>query len=160
MSTLSDKLTESKQSGFWVEFQNQLWERVYKARYAELTHLLDNTALNFPYLGHPHQSEIIEESLRNCLQTLLYITWLENSGQNKIILTDNILIDIKESHHVLYWAVRSRGEARVLNDRFDDIAEARIDSEIHTGCVVASSLLPTSAEGRSVLASPGNYSWS
>ena len=110
MSSLIEKLTESQSYGYWVEFQNNLWEYVYKAKYSKVTHLLENTSLYLPYLGNPNQTEIIERSLRNCLQTLLYMTWLERTYQQEIILADNILIDIRESYHVLYWAVLKRSE--------------------------------------------------
>ena len=102
------KLSESQSYHYWVEFQNNLWEYVYKAKYSKLTYLLDNTSLYLPYLGNPNQTEIIERSLRNCLQTLLYITWLERSNHQEIMLKDNIMIDIRESSHVLYWAVLNR----------------------------------------------------
>ena len=95
-------------SEYWVEFQNNVWESVYKGRYTELSRLLDNTGLHLPLLAHPHQSEIIEECLRLCLQTLLYTTWLERSHQREIILADNLLVDVRESSHVVYWSVRHR----------------------------------------------------
>ena len=103
MNSLIEKLTESQRSRYWVEFHNNLWECVYKAKYSKLTHLLDNTLLHLPYLGNPNETEIIERSLRNCLQTLLYMTWLERSDQHEIIMAGNIMIDIRESYHVLYW---------------------------------------------------------
>ena len=108
MNSLIEKLTESQRSRYWVEFHNNLWECVYKAKYSKLTHLLDNTLLHLPYLGNPNETEIIERSLRNCLQTLLYMTWLERSDQHEIIMAGNIMIDIRESYHVLYWAVLNR----------------------------------------------------
>ena len=110
MSSLIERLTESQSHSYWVEFQNNVWEYVYKAKYSKLTHLLDKSSLHLPYLGNPNQTEIIERSLRNCLQTLLYITWLERTYLQEIILADNILIDIRESFHVLYWAVLHRSK--------------------------------------------------
>ena len=108
MSTLIEKLTAKKSSNFWVQLQNDLWECVYKAKYDKLSQLIENTSLNLPFLANPNQSEIIERSLRNCLQTLLYVTWLERSNQHEIIMAENIKIDTRESFHVLYWAVMNR----------------------------------------------------
>ena len=108
MSSLVERLTESQSSSYWVEFQNNLWEYVYKAKHSKMMQILENTSLYLPYLGNPNQTEIIERSLRNCLQTLLYITWLERSNQHELVLAENILIDIRESYHVLYWAVLNR----------------------------------------------------
>ena len=108
MSSLCEKVIFMSRSEYWVEFQNNVWDSVYTGRYTELTRLLDNTGLHLPLLAHPHQSQIIEECLRVCLQTLLYTTWLERSHQREIILADNLLVDMRESSHVVYWAVRHR----------------------------------------------------
>ena len=81
MSSLIERLTESQSHSYWVEFQNNVWEYVYKAKYSKPTHLLDNTSLHLPYLGNTNQTEILEISLRNCLKTMLYVTWRERSEQ-------------------------------------------------------------------------------
>ena len=120
MCTIIEKLTETQSSHFWVQFQNSLWECVYKANYAKLKHLIDNTSLSLPFLGNPNQGEIIARCLRNCLQTLLYITWFERSNQHEIIMAENIKIDIRESFHVLYWAVMNRIPTGVPDDRSDN----------------------------------------
>jgi hypothetical protein len=109
MSSLCTKLTERAKPGFWVEFQNCVWESVYRGRDADLTRRLDKTSLHLPYLAHPAQEEMIEECLRHCVQALLYTTWLERSQQVEVILADNLKIAVRESSHVLYWAVRHRG---------------------------------------------------
>ena len=59
MSSLIERLTESQSHSYWVEFQNNVWEYVYKAKYSKLTHLLDKSSLHLPYLGNPNQTEII-----------------------------------------------------------------------------------------------------
>jgi len=92
----------------WTEFQNQLWECVYKARHAKLIQLIDNISLNFFQLFNPGNSLRIEAALRNCLQTLLYISWLEKTRQYKIIIAGERKVDIRESSHVIYWVVSSR----------------------------------------------------
>eukprot|EP00092_Neocalanus_flemingeri_P036938 GFUD01040211.1.p1 GENE.GFUD01040211.1~~GFUD01040211.1.p1 ORF type:complete len:677 (+),score=156.40 GFUD01040211.1:62-2032(+) len=96
------------QPGCWTQFQNQLWLCVYKAKYAKLIKLVDNTSLSFLQLANPSNSLIIEMSLRNCLQTLLYTSWLEKTNQHKVIIAGDIKIDIRESSHVIYWAVLNK----------------------------------------------------
>lgn len=101
-------LCKAGQPRCWSEFQNQLWECVYKAKHAKLIKLVDNISLNFLQIANPNSIFIIETSLRNCLQTLLYISWLEKTSQHKVIISGDRKVDIRESSHVIYWSVQNK----------------------------------------------------
>ena len=81
---------------------------MYKAKYAKLVKLVDNTSQSYLQLANPSNSLIIDMSLRNSLQTLLYTSWLEKNNQTEIIIGDNRKIDINESSTVIYWAVLNK----------------------------------------------------
>jgi len=102
-------LHRSRQPRSWTEFQNQLWECVYRAKHAKLIQLVDNYSLCFLVMD-PVNGQILDTAFRTCLQTLLYITWLKKTKQNKIIIAGNTMVDIQDSSHVIYWSVHNKSE--------------------------------------------------
>ena len=90
------------------KFQNLLWECVYKGNHVRLMKLTENISLNFPQIANPSGALTIEKCLRNCLQTLLYISWLEKTNKNKVIIAGELMIYIPESSNVIYWAVMDK----------------------------------------------------
>jgi len=92
----------------WVEYQNQLWECVYRAHHAKLVQLVDNSSLCFIQMTNPSCSLMVQAALRTCLQTLLYIAWLKKTKQNKVIIAGGRKVDVRHSSNVIYWAVYSK----------------------------------------------------
>ena len=90
------------------KFQNLLWECVYKGNHVRLIKLTENISLNFPQIANPSGALTIEKCLRNCLQTLLYISWLEKTNKNKVIIAGELMIYIPVSSNVIYWAVMDK----------------------------------------------------
>ena len=90
------------------KFQNLLWECVYKGNHVRLMMLTENISLNFPQIANPSGALTIEKCLRNCLQTLLYISWLEKTNKNKVIIAGELMIYIPVSSNVIYWAVMDK----------------------------------------------------
>ena len=70
--------------------------------------LTENISLNFPQIANPSGALTIEKCLRNCLQTLLYISWLEKTNKNKVIIAGELMIYIPVSSNVIYWAVMDK----------------------------------------------------
>merc|ERR1712013_253846 len=56
-------------------------------------------------MTNPNASFMMETALRNCLQTLLYVSWLLKSKQNKVIITGGRKVDVRHNSNVIYWSV-------------------------------------------------------
>lgn len=89
----------------WTEFHNQLWEYLYEAKHPKFIKHLDSLSVPFLIAANQSCQDKLESSLRNCLQTLLYISWLKKIGQKEVILIGNRKVDINESSHVIFWSI-------------------------------------------------------
>jgi hypothetical protein len=73
---------------------------VYKANHVRRIKLTENIPLNFPQIANPSGALIIAKCLRNCLQTLLYISWLEKTNESKGLIAGEL--------KVIYWSVMDK----------------------------------------------------
>jgi len=89
------------------DWTNQLWEYLYHAEHPKFIKHLDSLIVPFLIAANQSCQDILESSLRNCLQTLLYISWLKKTGQKEVTLIGNRKVDINESSHVIFWSIRN-----------------------------------------------------
>jgi len=97
--------SKSRTASDWIKFRNQLWEYLYEAKHPKFIKHLDSLSVPFLIAANQSCQDKLESSLRNCLQTLLYISWLKKTGQKEVILIGNIKVDINESSHVIFWKI-------------------------------------------------------
>merc|ERR1719244_236462 len=101
------KMENQFMSRHTCDWTNQLWEYLYHAKHRKFIKHLDSLLVPFLIAANQSCQDILESSLRNCLQTLLYISWLKKTGQKEVTLIGNRKVDINESSHVIFWSIRN-----------------------------------------------------
>ena len=76
--------------------ENTIFEHVLNARYRKLMDCVERYK-SFSHLFQHESNKQLEDILRTCLQTLIYLNWLNKVKMNRVILQENLPVDVKRS---------------------------------------------------------------
>ena len=89
--------------------ENTILKLVLNAKYRKLINCVEHYK-SFSHCFQQESNNQLENILRTCLQTLIYLNWLDKVKKNLVLLQGNLLVDVKRSPEYVYWKVKTYGE--------------------------------------------------